>query len=101
MRCRALAGPKKANSPPIGVGSPERINDPSVGGGESDVINSVNPAPTSPGSNADGAMLSPLLGGRKARRLGWTAAGTTGTVKGGKRGDVRRLLYTPSIALVF
>ena len=50
----------------------------SIGVGGSDV--DASPVSTSPGSNADGAMPSPVLGGREARRLEWTAAGPTGTV---------------------
>ena len=61
----------------------------SIGVGGSDV--DASPVSTSPGSNADGAMPSPVLGGREARRLEWTAAGSTVTVEGRTRGDFRRL----------
>ena len=50
----------------------------SIGVGGLDV--DASPVSTSPGSNADGAMPSPVLGRREARRLEWTAAGPTGTV---------------------
>ena len=36
-------------------------------------------------------MPSPVLGGREARRLEWTAVGPTGTVEGRTLGDFRRL----------
>ena len=62
-----IGWPTEANSKPNGVGSPERINNPSIGGGESDV--SGSPVPTSPGWIADGAMPSPVLSGREARRF--------------------------------
>ena len=37
------------------------------------------------------AIPPPVLGGREAARLKWTAKGPTGTVEGRTRGDVRRL----------
>ena len=52
----------------------------SIGVGGSDV--DASPVSTSPGSNADGAIPTPVLGGREARRIEWTAAGPTGTVEG-------------------
>ena len=61
----------------------------SIGVGGSDV--DASPVSTSPGSNADGAMPLPVLCGREARRLEWTAAGPTGTVDGRTRGNFRRL----------
>ena len=88
----------KANFQPIEVESPERANNSSIGVGGSDV--DVNPVSTSPGSNADGAMPSPVLGGREARRLEWTAAGPTGTVEGRTRGDFRRLQAVQNTGLL-
>ena len=84
----SIGRPTKANFQPIEVESPERANNSSIGVGGSDV--DAGPVSTSPGSNADGAMPSPVLGGREARRLEWTAAGPTGTVEGRTRGDFRR-----------
>ena len=85
----SIGRPTKANSQSIEVESPERVNNSSIGVGGSDV--DASPVSTSPGSNADGAMPSPVLGGREARRLEWTAAGPTGTVDRRTRGDFRRL----------
>ena len=79
--------PTKANSQPIEVESPERVNSSSIGVGGSDV--NACPVSTSPGSNTDGTMPSPVLGGREARRLEWTATGPTSTVEGRTRGDFR------------
>ena len=70
----------------------------SIGVGGSDV--DASPVSTSPCSNADGAMPSPVLGGRKARRLEWTAAGPTGTVEGRTRGDFRRLQAVQNAGLL-
>ena len=61
----------------------------SIGVGGLDV--DASPVSTSPGSNADGAMPPPVMGGREARRLEWTSAGLTGTVDGRTRGDFRRI----------
>ena len=70
----------------------------SIGVGGSDV--DASPVSTSPGSNADGAIPSPVLGGREARRLEWTAAGPTGTVEGRTRGDFRRLQAVQNAGLL-
>ena len=70
----------------------------SIGVGGSDV--DASPVPTSPGSNADGAMPSPVLGGREARRLEWTATGLTGAVDGRTRGDFRRLQAVKNAGLL-
>ena len=88
----------KANFHPIEVESPERANNSSIGVGGSDV--DASPVSTSPGSNADGAMPSPVLGGREARRLEWTAAGPTGTVEGRTRGDFCRLQAVQNAGLL-
>ena len=84
-----IGRPTKTNSQPIEVESPDRVNNLSIGVGGSDV--DASPVSTSPGSSADGAMPSPVLGGREARRLEWTAVGPTGTVDGRTRGDFRRI----------
>ena len=68
----------------------------SVGGSDVD----ASPVPTSPGSNADGAMPSPVLGGREARRLEWTATGPTGAVDGRTRGDFCRLQAVQNAGLL-
>ena len=88
----------KANPQPIEVERPERVNNSSIDVGGSDV--DASPVSTSPGSNADGAMPSPMLGGREAPRLEWTAAGPTGTVDGRTRGDFRRLQAVQSAGLL-
>ena len=88
----------KANFQPIEVESPERANNSSIGVGGSDV--DASPVSTSPGSNADGAMLSPVLGGRVARRLEWRVAGPTGTVEGRTRGDFGRLQAVQNAGLL-
>ena len=67
-----------------------------VGGSDAD----ASPVSTSPGSNADGAMPSPVLGGREARRLEWTSAGLTGTVDGRTRGDFRRIQAVQNAGLL-
>ena len=86
----------KANSQPIEV---ERPDNSSIGVGGPDVDAST--VSTSPGSNADGPMPSPMLGGREAPRLEWTAAGPTGTtVDGRTRGDFRRLQAVQSASLL-
>ena len=46
------------------------------------------------------AIPPPVLGGRDAARLKWTAKGPTGTVEGRTRGDVRRLQALHGAALV-
>ena len=46
------------------------------------------------------AIPPPVLGGRKAARLKWTAKGPTGAVEGRTRGDVRRLQALHGAALV-
>ena len=79
----------KANSELIGVGTPEMVNNPSIGGGGPDV--NVRPRADLTRSNVGGAMTFPVLGGREARRLEWTAAGPTGTAEGRTHGDVCRL----------
>ena len=63
------------------------VNNWCIGFGGSDV--KASPVSTSRGSNADGAIRSPVLGGREAGRLEWTAAGPTGTVEGRTRGNFR------------
>ena len=88
----------KANSQPIEVERPEKVYNSSIGVGGSNV--DASPVSTSPGSNADGAMPSPMLGGREAPRLEWTAAGPTGTVDGRRRGDFRRLQAVQSAGLL-
>ena len=85
----SIGRPTQTNFQPIEVESPERANNSSIGFGGSDV--DASPVATSPGSNADGAMPSPVLGGREARRLEWTAAGPTGTVDARTYGDFNRL----------
>ena len=94
----SIGRPTKANFQPFEVESPERANNSSIGVGESDV--DVSPVSTLPGSNADGAMPSPVLGGREARRLEWTAAGPTGTIEGRMRGDFRRLQAVQNAGLL-
>ena len=94
----SIGGPTKANSQPIEVESPERVNNSSIGVGGSDL--DASPVSTSPGSNADGAMPSPVLGGREARPLEWTAAGPTGTVDGRTRGDFCRLQAVQNAGLL-
>ena len=88
----------KANFQPIEVESPERVDNSSIGVGGSDV--DASPVSTSPGSNADGAMSTPVLGGREARRLEWTATGPTGTVEGRTREDFRRLQAVQNAGLL-
>ena len=46
------------------------------------------------------AIPPPVLGGREASRLKWTAEGPTGTVEGPTRGDVRRLQALHGAAVV-
>ena len=94
----SIGRPTKANSQPIEVERPERVNNSSIGVGRSDV--DASPVSTSPGSNADGAMPSPVQGGREARRLEWTAAGPSGTVDGRTRGDFRRIQAVQNAGLL-
>ena len=58
------------------------------------------PVPSTRGTETGGAIPPPVLGGRKAARLKWTAEGPTGTVEGRTRGDVRRLQALHGAALV-
>ena len=46
---------------------------------------------SSPFTESDEDVLSPVLGGGEAHRLQWTAAGPTGTLRGSIRGDLARL----------
>ena len=52
------------------------------------------------GTETGKAIPPPVLGGREAARLKWTAESTTGTVEGQTRGDVRRLQALHSAAFV-
>ena len=92
----SIGRPTKANSQPIEIESPERVNNSSIRVGRSDV--NASPVSTSPGSNA--AVPSPVLGGREARRLEWTAAGPTSEIEGRTRGDVCRLHAVHSAGLL-
>ena len=94
----SIGRPTKVNSQPIEVESPERVNNSSIGVGGSGV--DASPVTTSPGSNADGAMPSPVLGGREARRLEWAAAGPTGTVDGRTSGEFCRLQAVQNAGLL-
>ena len=94
----SIGGTTKAYSEPIGIESPERVKYLSIGGGRSNV--KASPVPTSPGSNTDGAMPLPVLGGTEARRLEWTAVGPSCPVEGRTRGDVRRLHAIHSAGLL-
>ena len=94
----SIGRPTKTNSKPIEVESPDRNNNSSIGVGVSDI--NATPVTTSPESNADGAILSPVLGGWEACRLEWTAAGPTDTVEGRTRGDFRRLQAVHSAGLL-
>ena len=60
----------------------------------------ASPIPTSPGLNVDGAMPSPVLGGREARRLERTTAGQPGMVEGRTHGDVCQLQAVQSAGLL-
>ena len=75
----SIGNPTKDNSQRIEIESPERVNSLSIGVGGSDV--NASPVSTLPGSNVVDAMPSPVLGGWEARRLKWTAAGSTNTVE--------------------
>ena len=52
------------------------------------------------GTETGEAIPPPVLGGREAARLKWTAEGPTGTMEGRTRGDVRRLQALHGAALV-
>ena len=56
--------------------------------------------PSTRGTETGEAIPPPVLGGREAARLKWTAEGPTGTVEGRTRGDVRRLQALHGAALV-
>ena len=56
--------------------------------------------PSTRGTETVEAIPSPVLGGREAARLKWTAEGPTGTMEGRTRGDVRRLQALHGAALV-
>ena len=94
----SIGRPTKVISQPIEVESPEKVNNSSIGVGGSDV--DASPVSTSPGSNADCAMPSPVLGGREARWLEWAAAGPTGTVDGRTSEDFRRLQAVQNAGLL-
>ena len=59
-----------------------------------------SPVPSTRGTETGEAIPPPVLGGREAVRLKWTAKGPTGTVEGRTRGDVRRLQALHGAALV-
>ena len=77
---------------------------PSVGRERSDrVLNEdaqESPVSSTRGTETDEAIPPPVLGTREAARLRWTAEGSTGTVEGRTRGDVRRLQAIHGAALV-
>ena len=52
------------------------------------------------GTETGEAISPPVLGGRKAARLTWTAEAPTGTVGCRTRGDVRRMQALHGVALV-
>ena len=56
--------------------------------------------PSTRGTETGEAIPLPVLGGREAARLKWTAEGPTGTVEGRTRGGVRRLQALHGAALV-
>ena len=56
--------------------------------------------PSTRGTETGEAIPPPVLGGREATRLKWTAEGSTRTVEGRTRGDVRRLQALHGAALV-
>ena len=68
---------------------------PSVGREGSDRVliedTQESPVPSTRGTETGEAIPPPVLGGREAARLKWTAKGSTGTVEGRTRGDVCRL----------
>ena len=51
-----------------------------------------SPVPSTRGTETGEGIPPPVLGGREAARLKWTAEGPTGTMEGRTRGDVRRCL---------
>ena len=59
-----------------------------------------SPVPSTRGTKTGEAIPLPVLGGREAARLKWTAEGPTGTVEGRTRGDARRLQALHGAALV-
>ena len=59
-----------------------------------------SPVPSTKGTEIGEAIPPPVLGGREAARLKWTAEGPTGTVEGRTREDVRRLQALHGAALV-
>ena len=77
---------------------------PSVGREGSDrVLNEdaqESPVPFTRGTETGEAIPPPVLGGREAARLKWTAKGPTGTVEGRTREDVRRLQTLHGAAVV-
>ena len=60
----------------------------------------ASPVPSTREMETGEAIPPPVLGGREAARLKWTAKGPTGTVEGRTRGDVRRLQALHGAALV-
>ena len=76
----------------------------SVGREDSDrVLNEdaqESPGPSTREMETSEAIPPPVLGGRKAARLKWTAKGPTGTVEGRTPGDVLRLQALHGAALV-
>ena len=77
---------------------------PSVGRGVSDrILNDdaqESTVPSTRGTETGEAIPAPVLGGREAARLNWTAEGPTGTLEGRTRGDVHRLQALHGAALV-
>ena len=77
---------------------------PSVGREGSDrVLNEdaqESPVPSTRGMETGEAIPLPVLGGREAARLKWTAEGPIGTLEGRARGNVRRLQALYGAALV-
>ena len=59
----------------------------------------VSAVPSTRGTETGEAIPSPVLGGREAARLKWTAEGPTGTVEGQTRGDIHRLQVLHGAAL--
>ena len=59
-----------------------------------------SPVPSTRGTETGEAIPPPVLGGREAARLKWTAEGPSGSVEGRTRGDVRRLQALHGAALV-
>ena len=77
---------------------------PSVGREGSDRVHNEDtqesPVLSTRGTETGEAIPPPVLDGREAARLKWTAEGPTGTVEGQTRGDVRRLQALHGAALV-